>query len=133
MTVQIEGKVGHKVAERLAELADIIRQVAANVEEVQALGGVTETRKWGQLSFLPAKARVGTTVRIGQESDTELAMYVHCQTTLVDTYRSLFPELKFSGNRAVLFNIDQPFPKPAIEICVREALLYHLNKKQRAH
>ena len=30
---------------RLAELADIIREVLANIDEVQALGGVTETKK----------------------------------------------------------------------------------------
>lgn len=45
-------QIDDKVAMRLAGLADIIREVAANIDEVQALGGVTETEKWGQRSGL---------------------------------------------------------------------------------
>ncbi len=117
---------------KLAELAEIIQETATELSVLVASGGLQETLKWGQRSFLPKKGGVGTTVRIAQASDTEVAMYVHCQTTLVDTYRSLFPELAYEGNRAVLFAVDEPLPRESIPICVTEALLYHYNKKQRA-
>ncbi len=109
-------------------LATQIRKTAVQLDEVTEL---VETQKWGQQSFLPKKPRVGTTIRIDQHDDSHVAMYVHCQTTLVDTYRSLFPELTYEGNRAVLFNVNEPLPKDTIDVLVEEALLYHVNKRKR--
>ena len=118
--------------QKLRELSAIIRKTARELAPLQEQGGIEETLKWGQQSFLPKRRGIGTTIRIDQANDQEVALYVHCQTTLVDTYRSLFSELKFEGNRVVLFPIDKPLPKETIRVCVTEALLYHHNKKLRA-
>ena len=116
-----------QIEQKLAQLAKLIHSVGKTLPEI---GELVETTKWDQQSFLPARPRIGTTVRIGQASDDEVAIYVHCQTTLVDTYRSLFPELNYQGNRAILFNAAQKLPSQEIKICVEAALLYHYNKRK---
>ena len=110
-------------------LAGLIREVGNGLPEI---GELVETRKWDQQSFLPKKARVGTTVRIAAPSPTTVAMYVHCQTTLVDQWRGLFPELTFEGNRALVMDATAPLPLEALKVCVRSALLYHLAKRNAA-
>ena len=114
-------------AERYEQkLADVVRSTGESLD----IGEIVETEKWGQLAFLPKKPRTGTTVRIGQISENEVAMYVHCRTTLVDTYRAMFPHLNYEGNRAVVFNTAKPLPVGDIRICVEAAFTYHLAKRQ---
>ena len=113
----------------LDQLAKIIRDTAKELPET---GGLEETFKWGQRSFLPKKNRVGTTVRIDDHSEGQVAMYVHCQTTLVDSYRAMYPELNYEGKRAVIFDKNKVLPQDTISVLVEEALLYHLYKKKRA-
>ena len=59
-------------------------------------------------------------------------MYFNCQTRLIETFRTLFPqEFKFEGNRALVFNIGSRVPKEAVAFCVSAALTYHLRKAVR--
>jgi len=56
-------------------------------------------------------------------------MYFHCRTNLVDTFRSLFPtELKFEGNRAIVFDESDAVPTDTLTFCIAAALTYHRNK-----
>ena len=56
-------------------------------------------------------------------------MYFHCQTNLIDTFRTLFPsEFKFEGNRAIVFNEFEVVPIDSLAFCVATALIYHRNK-----
>ena len=117
------------MTDAIDQLAQIIRDTADQLPET---GGLEETFKWGQRSFLPKKNRVGTTVRIDQYGGDQVAMYVHCQTTLVDSFRAMYPELNYEGKRAVIFNAKKKLPRDTISVLVEEALLYHVNKKKRA-
>ena len=70
-------------------------------------------------------------MRIGWKSSspTQYAMYFHCQTNLVDTFRTLFPgEFKFAGNRAIVFNESDAVPTDSLAFCVAASLTYHRNK-----
>ena len=59
-------------------------------------------------------------------------MYFHCLTTLVATFRELYPdELSFEGNRAIIFSEDEALPEDALRHCIALALTYHLNKRRR--
>ena len=59
----------------------------------------------------------------------QYAMYFHCQTNLVEMFRSLFPnDFAFDGNRAILFPRDK-VPTKQLSECIAAALTYHLNKK----
>lgn len=113
---------------RLLALRTLILETAAELDG----GGVTETLKWGQPSYLPARSRTGTTVRIDARKapDTGYAVYVHCQTTLVDQYRELYPDLcRYDGNRALLFETADEVDRDALKHCIALALTYHTRRK----
>jgi len=57
----------------------------------------------GQPSYLTAESKSGSTIRIDQVKAEagQYAVYFHCQTDLVETFRELYPELSYSGNRAI--------------------------------
>jgi hypothetical protein len=117
-----------EIRDALLGLRDLIFEAAEGIDQV---GGLTETLKWGQPSYLPERARVGTTVRIDARKKPHpgYAMYVHCQTSLADDFRELYPGLfSFEGNRAVLFD-DGDIPRDALKHCIGLALTYHLKRR----
>lgn len=107
---------------RITALRKTILEVAKSIEGV---GLLEETLKWGEPSYLTSASRSGTTVRIAwQARDPEVcSVFVNCQTNLVDTYRSLFPELQCIGNRQVRLPLDQPVPD-SLRDCFAMALTY---------
>lgn len=118
------------VREPLLALRELIFEVADKADDV---GEIEETLKWGQPSYLPKTPRTGTTVRIHtmKSPDDGYAMFFHCQTGLVDGFRSRYgDELTFEGNRAVVFPKGERVPKAALKHCVEDALTYHARKKR---
>ena len=106
----------------------IYTSAAANSE----IGSITETLKWGQPSYVPSTPKQGTAVRLGWSEKTPeaISLFVHCQTTLVDTYRTLVgDELSFEGNRAIVVPITPALPKAALKLCIEAAFTYHKNKR----
>ena len=113
-------------AKRLLEIRDLILETAIATNTAP----VKETLKWGEPAYLPAK-RAGTTIRLGAD-DTHTALYVHCQTTLLDSYRERFPtEFTYDGNRAVRIPHDQPLNPDALAQIIAMALTYHRSKKAK--
>jgi len=110
----------------LLALRALILKTAAEIEDV---GPLVETLKWGQPSYLPAKPKTGTTLRIDVLKNTpdQYAMFFHCQTTLVETFRELYGnQLEFQGNRAVIFKKQQPIPTEVVKHCIALTFCYHL-------
>ncbi len=133
------GAIAPDVAQAYDALPDAHRPYALQLRtwileegaSVGAAGGIEETLKWGEPSYLPVAPRVGTTVRVGAHDGAHVALYVSCQTTLVDSYRARFGDaLAYSKTRAVLFPLDAPLPEDAVRTCVRMALEYHVNKRR---
>jgi hypothetical protein len=111
---------------KLLALRELILRTAASTPGV---GDLEETLKWGEPAYLTSRSGSGSTVRIAwkKSKPSEYAMYFNCQTTLVDTFRSLFPDkFKFEGNRAIVFHESQSVPADALAFCVSAALTYHL-------
>lgn len=109
---------------RLSEMRTLI---FAEPEATQT-APLTETLKWGQPAYLPAK-RAGTTLQFGVQ-DGQPALFVHCQTDLVSRYRMLFPDaFTYCGNRAVLPPASGPFSDPAFQQIAAMALTYHRDKR----
>ncbi len=105
-----------------------IYAVAADLPHV---GGLEETLKWGQPSYLGQKPRVGTTIRLGAPHVDAVAFYVSCQSTLVDQYRALFgPTLRFEKSRAVHLPLSEALPENTLKVCFRMAIEYHLDKRR---
>ncbi len=113
------------------KLLQLRRLILATAAKSATAGSLTETLKWGEPSYLTEQTKSGSTIRIGWKaaSPDTYAMYLNCQTTLVDTYRTLFPELAYEGNRAVVFNVDEPLPTDAAKACIELALHYHIDKR----
>ena len=106
--------------------------ILETAEATEGVGPLVETLKWGQPSYLPEKPRVGSTVRIDAlpKQPGDYAMFFHCQTSLVDGFRELYPdEFMFQGNRAIVFSQGNSIPTKALMHCVAQALTYHINKK----
>jgi hypothetical protein len=117
---------------RLMELRQLIIDTAA---ETDTVGAITETLKWNEPAYLPQKPNVGTTIRINaiKGSDTRYAMFVHCQTTLIETYRQHYSDqLHFEGSRAIIFDKDRALPREPLKHCIALALTYHMRNSGRS-
>ncbi|MGL3211588.1 DUF1801 domain-containing protein [Bradyrhizobium sp. BR 1433] len=115
-----------------AKLLALRRLIFETAKATKGVGALEETLKWGQPSYLTPETGSGSTVRIDQVKPAadRVAVYFHCQTSLVETFRELYPELSYSGNRAILLDVAGKLPEPALRHCVALALTYHLNKKE---
>jgi hypothetical protein len=86
---------------------------------------VTEALRWGQPAYLAPK---GSTIRLGIPKTATFALFVHCQSRLIDRFRA-GPGAghRFEGTRAVLF--DHPAEiDAALALLIRDALTYHLRR-----
>ena len=104
------------------------RLVIETASEAEGVGAVEETLKWGEPSYI---AKGGSTVRMDwkKAKPHEYAMYFHCQTKLVDTFKELYNDkFKFEGNRAIVFNEDDDIPIDELKHCILLALTYHSRK-----
>lgn len=114
---------------RVMALRRLIFETAAATEGV---GPITETLKWGEPAYLTAASRSGSTIRIGwkKSAPSRYALYFHCQTRLVETFRAQFPDLfVFEGNRAIVFEEADTVPAGPLAMCIAAALTYHRDKK----
>jgi hypothetical protein len=115
------------------KLLALRKLILDTARETEGVGAIEETLKWGQPSYLTPETKSGTTVRIGAAKDGSgrSAIYVHCQTNLVETFRALYPDkLKFEGNRAIVFDAKDDIPAAEVRHCIAMALTYHRNKKR---
>ncbi|MHC1947565.1 DUF1801 domain-containing protein [Bradyrhizobium sp. UFLA06-06] len=114
-----------------ARLLALRRLIFETAKATKGVGALEETLKWGQPSYLTPETGSGSTVRIDQVKPAadRVAVYFHCQTDLVETFRELYPELSYSGNRAILLDVAGKLPEAALRHCVALALTYHLRRK----
>lgn len=117
-----------RVKKQLLTLRKMIFEVAADTPGV---GELEETLKWGEPAYLTTASKSGSTIRIAARpgSPGQYALYVNCQTNLVDTWRTLFPaEFSYEGNRAIVFDVGDEVPADALRFCIGMALTYHRSK-----
>jgi hypothetical protein len=113
------------------KLKALRRLILDTARKTDGVGPLQETLKWGQPSYLPAQSGSGTTVRIDamKGEPSRYAMFFHCQTNLVATFRDIYPnELTYQGNRSILFNLDETIDKAVLSHCIALALTYHQRK-----
>ena len=118
------------IKSKLMFLRKLIFDVASRTDGV---GELEETLKWGQPGYLTTQTRSGSLVRIDQikYKSGKYAMFFHCQTTLVDTFKEMYRDrFEFGGNRSIIFDIKDKVPVAELSHCVSMALTYHLDKKQ---
>ena len=114
---------------KLLELRELILKTASECEEIKKF---EETLKWGEPSYV---SNIGSTIRLGQVKTNlnEYALYFHCKTKLVDTFRELYSDIfSFEGNRAIIFNKNEKLPIRELEHCILMSLKYHKIKNKPA-
>jgi len=113
---------------KLKVFREIIFETA---ETIDSVGALEETLKWNQPSYLTTETGSGSTIRIDRvkPDDDRIAMYFHCQTDLVETFRELYPtQMEYGGNRSILFDGTAKIPEKALRHCIGLALTYHARK-----
>jgi hypothetical protein len=118
-----------------ARLLALRRLIFETAKVTKGVGALQETLKWGQPSYLTPATKSGSTIRIDRvkSAANQYAIYFHCQTDLVETFRALYPtEFSYGGNRCMLFDAADEVPEAALRHCVALALTYHLNKRKTA-
>lgn len=98
------------VRRRMLTLRQLVFDTAARLSQV---GGLQETLKWGQPAYVTAQTKSGSTLRMDWSSKQpgRYALYVHCQTDLVERFRRMFPnDFVFEGNRALVLHLPARCP-----------------------
>ena len=116
--------------EKLMGLRQLIFDVAA---ETEGVGTIQETLKWGQISYLTSQPKSGTTIRIDeyQRETEEVALFVHCQTNLVDTFRQMSPDsFRYEGSRVVIWDNLNELQIDLLKDFIELALTYHQRKRR---
>lgn len=117
--------------QKLLGLRELIFNTAAATKGV---GKLEETLKWGEPAYVTAQSKTGSTIRIGwkQKNPSQYAMYFHCQTDLIERFRTLFPsDFRFEGNRAIVFEETDSVATDSLAVCIAAALTYHRDKSIR--
>ncbi|MGP6089365.1 hypothetical protein [Antarctobacter jejuensis] len=125
---------GPEVAAVLAQWPEAARGQAEALFELihaeaaaQQVDPLSVSLKWGQPSLTPEAARTGTPIRLHWVAKVpeHLQVLVHCQTSLVETWRDAVPGLTYDGNRAILLPLGRPLPVDDLRRCFAQALTYH--------
>ncbi|EUJ27446.1 hypothetical protein MFLO_13343 [Listeria floridensis FSL S10-1187] len=107
----------------MLELRNLIYETSIEIGSSEPL---TESLKWGQPTYSTLASKSGTPIRIDRFEDDQVAIFVHCQTSLIEDYREILGDtLTFSKNRAVVLNPAQPLPKKELKLFIGDALTYH--------
>jgi len=102
--------------------------VLETASETEGVGDVEETLKWGEPSYV---SEGGSTIRMDwkDKNPHQYAMYFHCKTKLVDTFKELYRDkFKFEGNRAIVFDEGDEIPTEELKYCIALSLTYHSRK-----
>ena len=113
----------------MLSLRELIFSTAKTLPEV---GALEETLKWGQPSYLTSETGTGSMIRIDARRviPGTYAMYFHCQTTLVDSFRAIYGSIfRYEGNRALIFSASVSLPQQPVRACITAALTYHHARK----
>jgi hypothetical protein len=106
------------------------RLILDTAKTTNGVGRIEQALKWGQPSFLTPETKSGSTVRIDHVDGKQYAIYFHCQTDLVTTFRELYSDKwSYGGNRCILLSADDKIDEAALRHCIALALTYHLNKR----
>ncbi|PZL72821.1 hypothetical protein CI088_10020 [Enterococcus plantarum] len=107
----------------LLVLRELIFETAARLTIV---GELEESLKWNQPSYATKISKSGSPVRIDRFGAEKVAIFFHCQTTLVEEFRALFSNVfEFSKNRAIVLDPEKEWPINELTFCIEQALTYH--------
>lgn len=111
----------------LLMIRELIFSTAKNIPQV---GEIVESLKWNQPTY-STTLKSGTPIRLYTFDEDKIALFVHCQTTLIEQIKPLFQDVfDFSGTRAVVIDPKSPLPINELTFLIQTALTYHLDSKK---
>lgn len=108
-----------------SKMFDLRKLVIETAKEIDGITELEETLKWGEPSYL---TKNGSTLRMDWKAKNpeQYALYFKCTSRLVETFRLVFSNtLKYEGNRAIVFQLDDEIPTDIIKQCIKSTLTYH--------
>lgn len=114
-----------KPRHRLLQLRELIFDAA---RELDTIGELQESLRWGEPSYVPVRRRTGTPVRLGWKASSpdEISLLVHCQTSLISDFAgTLSGPLRTDGNRRIVLNVEGDLPAGPLTLFVQAAFTYH--------
>lgn len=114
-----------KLRTRLAKLRTLILILA---QEMEGVGQIEESLKWGQASFATVRPKSGTPIRIdGNANEDTYSLFVPCSTSLISGFRETHPGMfDYHGNREIRLDLNAPLPKAELSLFITAALTYYL-------
>lgn len=107
----------------LLTIRELIFDTADGLKSVE---GIEESLKWNQPSYATKGSKSGSPIRIDRFGAEKIAVFFHCQTTLVEEFRVLFSDVfEFSKNRAIVLEPEKELPINELIFCIEQALTYH--------
>ncbi len=65
-----------------------------------------------------------------KNDEAAFALFVNCQTSLVEEWKDRFEHYCYGGNRSVHFRCAEDLKRPELRIMIAEALTYHRRKRK---
>jgi len=110
-----------------AGLLSLRALILATGDDLPRIGRVEEALRWGQPAYLTPETKSGTTIRLGVPKSGQFALFVHCRTSLIADYITMFPgQDRIDGTRAILFDTASRIDPQRHGWLIRRALTYHL-------
>lgn len=104
-----------------------LRDLIFDTADELPVGRVAESLKWGQPSYATPDTKSATPIRLGVVKSGDLAIFTHCQSTVMGDFRNLAPpDMQFDGNRALHLPANRPIPLAELTPLIRAALTYRL-------
>ena len=97
-----------------AKLLALRRLIFDTAKTTSGVGALEEALKWGQPSYLTSESKSGSTIRIDQVKAEagQYAVYFHCQTDLVETFRELIRNCATAATAAFSLTPQTSCPRP---------------------
>ncbi len=115
------------------KLLNLRSLIFATAEATPGVGAIEEALRWNEPSYLTTETRSGSLIRLNihKPGTQRYAIYFHCKTTLVSTFRALYGDtFSFDGNRAITFALSDRVPIRPLRHCIELALTYHVSRLQ---
>lgn len=96
-------------------------------------GRLIESPQGAEPAYLTSLSRSGSTIRLGWKSarPTMVAMYFHCRTGLIETFRTVLPgAFTYDGQRAILLGSHDSFDRAALAMCIAASLRHHIERRK---
>lgn len=113
------------IQKKLLVLRGLIFKVA---KEYPDLGGLTETLRWNEPTYIPRNAKMGTSLRIAwnKQRPSEFGVFVNCNTSLITDFKKQHRTLTYQKTRAIVLKDNETIPLKEITQFIRNVFTYNL-------